>query len=96
MSDFGKCKTCGKYDFLDKHKCPPIFYFKHENWGDELQEIRAWDFEDAAKEFAMLYNEDGDYSLMDNTEEVIISDGKTEKKFIVSAEPDIHYSVKER
>lgn len=90
------CKTCGKPDWGDgKHKCPPIFYFKHPDWGDEFQKIRAWDFEEAARKFAARYNEDGDYALMNNFEEVIISDGATEKKFEVTAEPDIHYSVKE-
>lgn len=27
------CRTCGevKYDWKE-HNCPPIFYFKHEDW----------------------------------------------------------------
>lgn len=90
---FEKCSICGEYDFLDKHKCPPIFYFKHEDWGEGFQIIRAWSYSDAANKFAKLYNED--YALMDNTIEVLISDGVTEKKYRVSAEPDILYSDEE-
>ncbi len=97
MSNFVKCEICGKYSWTgERHKCSPIFYFKHEDWGDEFEEIRATDFDDAALEFAKLYNENGDYPLMDSEEEVIISDGKTEKRYIVSAEQSIEYNVKEK
>ena len=96
MSDFDRCKICGEYDFLDKHKCPPIYYYKHDDWGDEFQKIRAWSFSGAAIAFAKLYNENGDYALMNDTIEVTISDGKIEKQFLVSAEPDIHYSADEK
>ena len=98
MSDFALCPTCRKYDFLEKHRCEPIFYFKHESWGDEFQPIHASDFEDAAVEFARKYNEgNGDYSLMNgDTEEVVISDGKTEKTFIVRAEQAIDYYADEK
>ena len=91
-----KCTDCGgyKYDWREHH-CAPIYYFKHEDYGEEFQEIRAYSFDDAAENFAKQYNEDGDYSLMNNSIDVIISDGKTEKKYTVSAEPDIHYSVDE-
>lgn len=93
MSDFERCKECGDFDWLSKHKCHPIFYLTHEYWG-ERKEIHAQDFYDAAMRFAKKYNENGDYALMDSTEKVVISDGVTEKTFIVSAEPDIHYSAK--
>lgn len=91
-----KCKLCkeGYFDW-QTHKCKPIFFFKHENWGDDFEEIRADSFEEAAENFAKLYNENGDYALMNSSEEVIISDGNIEKKFSVSAEPDINYSVEE-
>jgi len=84
--DYKKCDICKEWDFLP-HACKSIFFFKHENWGD--------DFEEAAENFAKLYNENGDYALMNNSEEVIISDGKVEKKFRVSAEQYINYSAEE-
>lgn len=92
--DYKKCDICKNWHWIND-KCPPIFYFKHENWGDELQEIRAYGFDSAAEEFAKLYNTDSDYALMNDNQDVIISDGKVEKKYNVSAEPDVHYSVKE-
>ncbi len=93
---FKQCETCKEYHFTDR-KCKPIFYFKHDDWGEEWQEIRAVGFEDAADNFAKYYNEDADSHspLMNNTGEVLISDGETEKKFRVSAETDIRYSSEE-
>ena len=93
--DFARCDTCGEYGWTDEHKCSPFFYFTHENWGDEPQKIMAKDFDQAAMRFAALYNEDGDYALMNDSIEVIISDGGTEKKYMVSAEPDIYYRADE-
>jgi len=92
---FYKCPICNQYDFPDTHKCPPIYYFKHPHWGDEFQKIHASSFENAAEEFAKIYNEDGDYYLMDNEEIVIISNGKIEKTFKVSARQSIEYDIKE-
>lgn len=92
--NYDLCKKCNTWHWLED-KCSPIFYFKHEDWGDEFQEIRAHSFDDAAKNFAKLYNEDNEYCLMNSNEDVIISDGKIEKKYDVSAERDIHYSVHE-
>ena len=100
MTDFAhfvQCSTCKKYDFLERHHCKSIFFFKHEYWGDEFQKIYASTFKDAAKEFARKYNESGDYPLMDGgQEEVIISDGKTEKTFIVRVEQAIDYYADEK
>jgi hypothetical protein len=95
MSNFNICSICKEYDWEHTHTCPDIYYFKHEDWGDEFNEIRARSFRDAAYRFAQKYNEDGDYALMDSSERVIISDGKREQEFIVSAEQDISYSVEE-
>lgn len=91
-----RCSICQewKYSFKEHH-CASVYQFKHENYGEEYEDIRAYSFEDAAERFAKKYNEDGDYSLMNTSTEVTISDGKEEKKFTVSAEPDINYSVDE-
>lgn len=90
--DSNYCKICGEL-LLKEHICTPIFYFKHEDWGNEFQEIRAYHFCDAAEKFAIKYNQD--YELINDSTKVIISDGKIEKKYIVSAEPDIHYLTQE-
>lgn len=70
------------------------YFFKHDDWGDDWQEICADDFEHAAKRFAEIYN-DGDYALMDDEQTVIISNGKIEKTFVISAEPSIKYFARE-
>ena len=72
------------------------FYFKHEDWGEEFQPIEAFDMEDAAEKFAERYNEDGDYCLMNHSEDVLISDGTIEKVFTVYAEPTVNYSAYEK
>ena len=43
---YKKCDICKEWDFLP-HTCKPIFFFKHENWGEDFEEIRANSFEEA-------------------------------------------------
>lgn len=93
---YGRCEICKEYAFINSHKCPPIFLFKHEYWGDEWEEIRAYNHDDAAEKFAKIYNEDGDYTLMNDHTTVLISDGKIEKKYDVGAEASIEYWIKEQ
>jgi hypothetical protein len=91
--------VCGEYDFFGevlRHRCKPVMYFKHEDWGDEWQPIRAYDHEAAALRFAEKYNEEsGECILMDSEETVTISNGVTEKVFVVSAEPSVSYDAYE-
>ena len=95
------CSICGEFTYSwRKHKCKPIYQFKHEDSGDEWNDIRAIDHEDAALEFAKKYNED-DYCLMNDETEVEIKgldddENEVVLKFCVGAELDIHYSVKEQ
>ncbi len=56
MSDFALCPVCKEYDFLEKHRCAPIFFFKHPDWGDEFQKVYAYTFEEAAEKFAKKFN----------------------------------------
>ena len=55
-SKFERCDICHEYHYSDK-ECNPIFYYKHSSCCDKFQEIRAFDFEDAAEKFAITYNE---------------------------------------
>ena len=98
MSDtdrkFRRCETCKKYHWSNL-KCCPIFYFKHKDYGDDFEEVRADDFEDAAEKFVEKYNDEG--TLLDyGKQTVIISDGKTEKTFVVYAEASVNYYVTEK
>jgi len=104
MSDFGRCKKCKEYGFMDRHKCLPIMHYRYkgidEEWLDDdwnsWEEIRAKTHYQAAMKFAEKYNGDGDYALMDEYIDVIISDGTIEKTFTVTAEADILYDVEEK
>jgi len=66
--------------------------------GDRWEVYEAIDHEDAAEEFAKSYNEDGEYSLMNNSIFVLVREvGSEEVRVVVaSAEPDIHYSAYEQ
>jgi len=78
------CKKCGNYVF-EPCKCKS---FKVIDDDGEEREIYANHEEAAALEFARLYNENGDYALMNDTIEITV-DGN---KYCVGAEPDIYYS----
>lgn len=94
------CKVCGelKFDFR-AHSCGTKYTIKGEEvedyYGEEGKAIYAFDFDLAAEKFAKEYNENNDYCLMNESMEIIVTDGDKEKKFSVGAEPDVHYSVRE-
>jgi hypothetical protein len=93
-----KCPICHNYHW-DYQKCSPLFKYKFPNFDGDWNEIRAHDFEEAAKKAAEYLDRDEGYLSSqlnygrETFEEVIISDGNEEKKFIVSAEIDIIYHV---
>lgn len=64
MSDFKKCPTCQKHDFLSRHKCAPAWEARVFGDGDEWNEVHGWDAEDAAAKFAEQYDEGGDYDII--------------------------------
>lgn len=82
-----RCIICGE----------TTYFFKHEDWGEEWQEIRATCMEDAARKFARKYNENYDYALMDSCIDIVIKNSRGEiKTFVVSAEQDILYTAIEK
>ena len=91
MSRFILCPLCNEYHWSDKI-CPSIYSVKHE---DDLYEIRAYSFEVAAEKWALEYNQQSDYALLTDCENIIVSDGVEEKEFRVSAEESIEYFVNE-
>ena len=34
MREFDRCPTCGHYDLLNRHKCPPVFQVRSEQDDD--------------------------------------------------------------
>lgn len=63
--------------------------------GDTWHEYEGYDAEDAAMEAGKEYNEDGDYTLMNDSIFVLVKETENSEPVIVSvsAEPDIHYSA---
>lgn len=97
--NYKKCKTCGEFYWEGgdpEHTCPPIMYFKHEEYGDEWEEIRSRSHYEAALSFAKKYDECEHDLLEYGDTEVLIFDGKVEKTFIVSAEATIDYFATEK
>lgn len=61
----------------------------------EVTLIHAFDYHDAAINFAQQYNAD-EYALMNETLEIMIVDSEGNKsRWEVSAEPSVHYSADE-
>lgn len=69
MSDFAWCKTCGEYDWLNKHRCPPLFKVKRKEDDDEYaRNVYARDAERAAEKFCARHDSDFDYQIIENKE----------------------------
>jgi hypothetical protein len=66
MSDFQRCRVCGKYDWLAKHKCAPVWEARlHETkWEEGWSTVYAIDAEEAAEKFCEQYDSDGEYSIV--------------------------------
>lgn len=68
------------------------------NGEDNWHYVDAFDAEGAAIKAAKNYNEDGDYTLMDSHEYVLIREAgeeSTVRLYSMRAEPDIYYSADE-
>lgn len=68
------CKTCGQFMLFPRtHTCPPKWYVYMEDYHeeDEPQECRGDTPEDAAKEFARLYDE-CDHPLLESGTPAIV------------------------
>ncbi len=92
-----KCDECAQWHW-DTEKCEPVYEVYHwDRNGDEPFHIHGNSFSDAAENYAKDYNEsDGEYDMMRGDDIVVkvVKDGE-EKKFSVTAEPTIYYSVSE-
>lgn len=93
---YNKCKDCNEFHW-DNTPCNPIFkVYDEEYMGDKPKEFHAYDHEAAAIKYAQYYNS-SDNDLMNDEREVLVesADHSVKKKFIISAEPSIHYSASE-
>lgn len=66
MSGFRKCADCGEYDWMDKHKCPPLWRVQIPEYEDgEWTRIYARTAALAAEKHAELFDSQGDYPIVD-------------------------------
>jgi len=72
--------------------------FKHEFWGKDWQDWPAsvFDEEMAAHDIAQSYWQDDPSDPTDFNFEIEIKSGNGIKKFTVTAEPDVHFYVREK
>ena len=84
-----KCKRCKDFLFLDKPCNCKLFVVTDDE--DEEVEIYAMHSDDAAERWAIVYNQDNDYALVDDEVKITV-DGVP---YFVSAEPSIIYHVME-
>lgn len=95
MNSFECCEHCKKWHW-SQDKCDPIFLVYYEDYmGDDPEEVRGRDHEDAAINFAKSYNAHSDYALINETINVRVEKDGVVKYFEVGAEPSIHYNSKE-
>lgn len=92
MSCYKKCTTCGEEywssDLYPRHKCEPVWQILYE----DVQTIRAYDAENAAKKFAELYDQD-EHILMDVEMDVKVRKDEEEEwvVYTCSAEAELIY-----
>lgn len=85
-----QCEKCEEYRFNSVKKCCCEAFTVIDEDGEE-HTVQTMDEEGAALKYAKESNEDGDYYLMDTTVEITVGD----KRFEISAEPDVYYSTEE-
>ena len=83
-----RCEKCGNFSFDDTQICK-CKAFTVTGEDGETCIIRALDEEGAALKYAEEVNVEGDYYLMDDTEDILVGG----KAFRVGAEPDVNYFV---
>ena len=87
------CDHCHKHIVIPARECKSCYSkaFRIEDWDGDNHVIYALDAEEAALSYAKRINEEGDYNLLDNTEEIKVNG----KFYRISAEPDIYYTAEE-
>ena len=93
MSDFDKCPICGEYDFLDKHKCAPIYRVFDLDEGHD-SEVRAHGFESAAEKYVQENDGDWEYSVAEGQaiELYVSKDGVTKLIKVTGENEPVYYT----
>lgn len=97
---YDKCKLCGRYGFMDTHRCPPRWEVEYDG---EFHTFYAIDAGEAAGIFVAQYdygNGEGDYYVARGKTEIEVKvsriDGGKAETYVVSGEfaPKYHASKK--
>lgn len=93
---YSRCDSCCSWHWSHKD-CPPEWVIYHpEYMGRDTKTVRADSAEQAALVYAELYNESGDYSLMNGNNAVIIVEREGQQhSFTISARLSIDYEAKQ-
>jgi hypothetical protein len=63
---YTRCTICGEWHWSNT-KCKPVFYVQIPDYhGDEWDEVRAFDYTEAAEKYCDLYDSDGDNDILIN------------------------------
>lgn len=92
---FIRCGTCGEYDFMDRHTCPPIHQCRFAHDDEEgWRTIHAQDAEEAAAKFCEQVDQEGDYHVIRNGSATVLTRRTRDdawRQVEVSAETRPHY-----
>lgn len=101
MSDFHKCTTCGEYDWLRSHVCPPRWWVRLPEHHDDnyVASVHARTAELAAERYVEQWDAEGDYVCIDGDPVVVKvqrADGWDERwaTFVVEGEMVPEYSAR--
>lgn len=92
---FQECPTCGEWDFVGAHKCPPRWQVRNvDDDLDEVQTIFAYTPEEAVKQFADIWDEESLIACQGHQITVIITSDRTKtQQFIVTGEMVPRYNI---
>lgn len=70
---FGRCSDCGKYDWIDRHRCAPAFdvWSMEDDDEDCATKVYAFNAEEAAREWADEEDPERDYSIVSGNDELV-------------------------
>jgi hypothetical protein len=94
--NYSKCLKCGVYHFDDR-PCPDEFIIYEDDYlGESGKIMRGDSCEDVAKKYAIYRNDEGELMNGNTIQiEVMHSRGGKKKKFELSGEIDVLYTVTE-
>lgn len=91
--NFEKCKTCGKYDFVMQHRCPPLWECEDVDGRYDPWAIYAYSEESAAADYVERCDDDGGPPT--EKMNVKVTRGGISKIFLVTSDIQVQYEAEE-